>query len=123
MGTNDLSNNVPLYKILAEYNNLVEYMKQRFPNCKIGLFNVPPRFYPNIHLLVRIRTFNNSLFDLSFFHKITVIQVFWEFIDQFGFMVGKFYRNDFLHFSSAGELMVKDFIHEFQLTSVKPHSR
>ena len=124
VGTNNLSSlNVPLYKILVEYNDLLEYLKQRFPNCKIGLFNVPPRFYPNIHLLARIRAFNNSLFDLSFFDNLELIQVFWEFIDQYGFMVSKFYKNDFLHFSSAGELMVKDFIHEFQITSVKSHSR
>ena len=67
VGTNNLTDRKPLYQIINEYVDLVTYLSNTFPRARIGLFNVPPRFYSSIELLIRIRAFNNSLLDLTNF--------------------------------------------------------
>ena len=117
VGTNNLTDRKPLYKIFNEYAEFIEYLSIKFPRARIGLFNVPPRFYPDIGLLIRIRAFNNFLLDLASFYKdVNVIQLYWEFIDPRGYMNPHFYKHDFLHFSEAGVAMVKDYISSFQHT-------
>ena len=117
VGTNNLTDRKPLYKIFNEYAEFIEYLSIKFPRARIGLFNVPPRFYPDIGLLIRIRAFNNFLLDLASFYKdVNVIQLYWEFIDPRGYMNPHFYKHDFLHFSEAGVAMVKDCISSFQHT-------
>ena len=104
VGTNNLTDRKPLYNICNEYAELIEYLSNKFPRARIGLFNIPPRFYPNIGLLIRIRAFNNFLLDLASFHKnINVIQVYWQFIDPRGYMNPHFYKHDFLSFNEAGD--------------------
>ena len=114
VGTNDLTNHMPVHVILSKYCELLEYLKRKLPNARILLFNIPPRYYPSIDLLFRIRAFNNSLLDLTNFYDVEVIQLFWEFIDCYGYMVGQFYKRDFLHFSEAGISLVEKSIMEYQ---------
>ena len=117
VGTNNLTDRKPLYQIINEYVDLVTYLSNTFPRARIGLFNVPPRFYSSIELLIRIRAFNNSLLDLTNFYKnVEVIKVYWQFINPRGYpyMNVYLYKHDFLHFSESGVLMVKDYISSFQ---------
>ena len=120
VGTNNLTDNIPLHRVLNEYCELLEYIKCKFPKSRIGLFNVPPRFYPSEYLLVRIRAFNNFLLDLGNFHRnVMTICLFWEFIDSYGYMNGSLFKNDYLHFSHQGLLLVKDHITWFQQSKTK----
>ena len=103
VGTNNLSTKVPVHCIMTDYCELLKYLRNKLPNCIIGLFNVPPRYYSDISLLYRVKAFNNLLMDLVNFHtKVYVLQVFWQFIDPVGYMIPHLYQRDFLHFSRAG---------------------
>ena len=120
VGTNNLTDNIPLNKVLNEYCELLEYIKFKFPKSRIGLFNVPPRFYPSVNLFIRIRAFNNFLLDLGNFHKnVETLCLFWEFIDSYGYMNGSLFRHDYLHFSHQGILLVRDHITWFQQRKTK----
>ena len=102
---NDLS--VPLLECFSDYDKVVRELIGLFPNAKIGLFNIPPRFYRNVGILRCIVSFNNFLADLpNTYKQARSIHLYWEFITQKGYMDARWYSNDFLHFSDAGKLMV-----------------
>ena len=114
VGTNNLADNVPLYKIVYEYTELLEYLRHKLPNCRIGLFNVPPRFYNTIDLMIRIKAFNNSLLDLTSFYPVCVLQVFWQLMDSYGYINPSLFKRDALHFSMDGVSLVSSHIFNFQ---------
>ena len=110
VGTNPVSNTqYPLLHIMHDYNDLVRKLSNIFPNAVIGLFNITPRKYNNFQHLIRIKSFNNFLYDLEFTYRFAkVINVFWEFIDAHGFIIPKFYdQTDFLHLSSLGKELMR----------------
>lgn len=114
VGTNNLTDKVPLHKILYEYCELLDYLRHKLPSCRIGLFNIPPRFYHTIDLMIRIKAFNNSLLDLTRFYPVNVLQVFWQLMDSHGYINPSLFKKDALHFSMDGVSLVTSHILNFQ---------
>lgn len=117
VGTNSLCNlSIPLLVIMSEYEELIKELSCIFPNAKIGMLNVLPRRYNHMMQLIRIKSFNNYLYDLEFrYGSVFLINLYWEFLTRDGHLNRKlFYPVDMLHLSDEGKTLVKDAISIFQ---------
>ena len=119
VGTNSVSKlDIPMVRILNDYDNLIREFTKLFPMARIGLFNIPPRKYLNFYHLVRLKSFNNCLFDFEISHpNAQLINMFWQLIDEWGYMDPKFFHRDFLHMSDLGKDMMRNVVSQFQCKS------
>ena len=66
VGTNDLSDlQLPLLRIMTEYDRLINQLLIIFPNALVMLYNIPPRICERFNPIVRIKSFNNFMYDLE----------------------------------------------------------
>ena len=113
MGTNALhvsphSKPVPLLEVVSDYKNLVKELRTLFPSARIGLMNVIPRSVSSLETVIRIKHFN-TLFSYHVYElcsNITWINLFWEFIDNFGFLKEELYGAKGLHLSRIGKKLM-----------------
>ena len=117
VGTNALnvdphSNPVPLLDVISDYKKLVSDLRALFLNARIGLLNVIPRAYSCRETVSRIEQFN-TLFSRhinELFPGITWIRLFWEFLDQFGFLREDLYGRKGLHLNFKGKRLMSEAI-------------
>lgn len=121
VGTNALnvsnfSNVTPLLDVIKNYNDLILDLKMFFPNARIGLFNVIPRAYSTRETLHRIELFN-SLFSqhaVETIPNVVWIKLYWDFIDNFGYLRQDLYGVKGVHLKYKGKKLMAHAILNFQ---------
>ena len=116
VGTNDLSDlQLPLLRVMTEYDRLINQLLIIFPNALVMLYNIPPRICHRFNHIVRIKSFNNFMYDLEVSNRrVQLINVFREFLYPSGFINLEFYNRDGLHMNEAGKKMMIDYIYFYQ---------
>ena len=121
VGTNALNVNrfskpVPLLEVIANYKKLVCDLKELFPNAHIGLFNIIPRAYNCPETPSRIEQFNTlfSRYISEVVNGVTWIYLYWEFIDNYGYLREDLYGRGGVHLSVKGKKLMSNVIMGFQ---------
>ncbi len=107
---------MPLLSVVEEYEKLVHELMVLFPNAKLGLFNVIPRAYKCEETRHRIESFNN-IFDKHVVYRlknVTWIRLYWEFIDERGFLRSDLYGKLGVHLKGRGKGLMARSIRNFQ---------
>ena len=121
VGTNAINVNghskpTPLLEVIADYKALVSDLHKLFPNARLGLLNIIPRTYTCRETLFRIEHFN-SLFSrhiCEIVPGVVWIRLYWEFVNDYGYLRQDLYGKDGLHLNFRGKKLMSRAIISFQ---------
>ena len=107
---------IPLMDVICDYEKLIYELTQFFPNAMIGLFNVIPRSYTCAETIDRIVLFNNlfSSHVTQHFPKVFWIKLYWEFVDDYGYLRQDLYGKSGIHLKWKGKALMAKTIQGFQ---------
>ena len=120
VGTNSLNvtgheDPIPLIEVIKDYEKLVQSLKLLFPFARIGLFNIIPRAYSCRETLFRIEIFNTIFSQHNYaMPGIAWIKLYWDFVNQFGYLRPELYGKSGVHLSFKGKQLMKRAIINFQ---------
>ena len=121
VGTNAINVNghnkpIPLLDVIDDYKALVSDLHKLFPNARLGLLNIIPRTYTCRETLFRIEKFN-SLFSrhiCEIVPGVMWIRLYWEFVNDYGYLRQDLYGKDGLHLNFRGKKLMSHAIISFQ---------
>ena len=91
-------------------------LRKLFPNARLGLFNIIPRAYTCEETKHRIKIFNN-IFDnhvVSRLKNVFWIRLYWEFLDEHGFIRSDLYGKLGVHLKGKGKGLMARSVRSFQ---------
>ena len=107
---------VPLLQVIHDYERLVLDLRKLFPKARIGLLNVIPRSYSCRETFYRIQMFN-TIFSEHFVNLIPDvywIRLYWEFVNDFGFLRDSLYGKGGVHLNANGKRLMSRAVTSFQ---------